>query len=121
MSEDDFDMDEDLDDDFEEIKAKEPAIASKTPSAPVKSGGNDISVFFMSTIGPGEKKQKSLINTGNSVGDVKSTVGSIFGIAPDDFHLSHGGVTLDEGKYFMDYPVKDGDTILLIPASTAGI
>jgi molybdopterin converting factor small subunit len=128
MSEEDFDdlldedLDEDLDDEFDEgVTEKQPAMKSKTPDTPAKKGGEDISVFFMSTIGPGEKKQKLLINTGNAVGDIKSTVGSIFGVDPEDFHLSHGGVTLDEGKYIMDYPVKDGDTVLLIPASTAGI
>lgn len=122
MSEDDFDdFDEDLDEDLDEAPAeKTPAIASKKPGTPAKSGGDDISVFFMSTIGPGEKKQKLLINTGNAVGDIKNTVGSIFGVDPSDFHLSHGGVTMDEGKYIMDYPLKDGDTVLLIPASTAG-
>jgi molybdopterin converting factor small subunit len=122
MSEEDFDdeFDEDLDEFDEELTEKNPPIASKTPSK-AKKGGEDISVFFMSTIGPGEKKQKLLINTGNAIGDIKRTVGSIFGVDPEDFHLSHGGVTLDEGKYVMDYPIKDGDTVLLIPASTAGI
>ena len=115
----DFDnLDEDLDD---SIDSKTPTIASKTPNVPAAAGGKSISVFFMSTIGPGEKKQKLLLNTGNNVGDIKTTVGNIFGINPSDFHLSHGGVTLDESKYIIDYPVKDGDTILLIPASTAGI
>ncbi len=118
MSEDFDDLDEELD---EEIEDKTPTIASKTPNVPQVAGGKDISIFFMSTIGPGEKKQKLLVNTGNQVGDIKTTVGNIFGINPSDFHLSHGGVTLDEGKYIMDYPVKDGDTVLLIPASTAGI
>jgi hypothetical protein len=118
MSEDFDDLDEDLDDAIED---KTPVIASKTPSVPQVSGGKDVSIFFMSTIGPGEKKQKLLVNTGNQVGDIKTTVGNIFGINPSDFHLSHGGVTMDDGKYIMDYPVKDGDTVLLIPASTAGI
>ena len=120
MSEDLDDFDEDLDEDLEAPAVKTPAIASKQPGTPAKAGGDDISLFFMSTIGPGEKKQKLLINTGNAVGDIKNTVGSIFGIDPSDFHLSHGGVTMDEGKYVMDYPCKDGDTVLLIPASTAG-
>ena len=118
MSEEFDDLDEDLD---EEIEDKTPAISSKTPKVPQVAGGKDISIFFMSTIGPGEKKQKLLVNTGNNVGDIKQTVGNIFGINPSDFHLSHGGITLDEGKYIKDYPVKDGDTVLLIPASTAGI
>ncbi|MHA1519820.1 MAG: hypothetical protein ACTSRK_06510 [Promethearchaeota archaeon] len=78
MSEDDLDdFDEDLDEDLEAPAVKTPAIASKQPGTPAKAGGDDISLFFMSTIGPGEKKQKLLINTGNAVGDIKNTVGSI--------------------------------------------
>ena len=122
MTEFNEDFDEDLDEDLEE----EPEMASKTPSevssktpAP-RVAGDDISVYFMSTIGPGEKKQKLLVNTGNQVGDIKKTVGSIFGVDHSDFHLSHGGITMEDGNYLKDYPIKDGDTILLIPASTAG-
>ena len=59
MSE-DFD---DLDEDLEDIEDKTPAIASKTPNVAQAPGGKDISIFFMSTIGPGEKKQKLLVNT----------------------------------------------------------
>ena len=73
---DDFDdFDEDLDDDEPEIIDKTPAVASKTPAA--KPGGEQISLFFQSTIGPGEKKQKLLVNTGNTVSDIKKTVGNI--------------------------------------------
>ena len=115
-------FDEDLDEELEE-----PEVASKTPEKVVSKtpaprvAGDDLSIFLMSTIGPGEKKQKLLVNTGNSVGDIKQTVGSMFGVDPSDFHLSHGGITMDDGNYLKDYPVKDGDTVLLIPASTAGI
>ena len=123
MSDDDLDFDEDLDDEMDaEIASKTPAVASKTPaSAPVAAGGKDMSLYFMSTIGPGEKKQKMMVNTGNSVGQIKTTVGNIFGLNPADFHLSAGGVTMEESNPLMDYNVKDGDTCLLIPASTAGI
>ncbi len=117
MSDDFEDLDENLD---EQIDSKTPSIASKTPSVPASVAGKDISVYFMSTIGPGEKKQKLLVSTGSGIKDIKTTVGNIFGVNPSDFHLSHGGVTLDESNYIKDYPVKDGDTILLIPASTAG-
>jgi hypothetical protein len=114
----DLDLDEDLDEE-PEVASKTPAhVASKTPAPRV--AGDDLSIFLMSTIGPGEKKQKLLVNTGNTVGDIKKTVGSIFGVDPSDFHLSHGGITMDDGNYLKDYPVKDGDTVLLIPASTAG-
>ncbi len=120
MSDDEFDdFDEDLDD-AAEVVSKTPAIASKTPSVPAASG-DQISLYFQSTVGPGEKKQKLLVNTGNRVGDIKTTVGNIFGLNPADFHLSHGGVTMDEGNILNDYNLKDNDTVLLIPASTAGL
>ena len=75
----------------------------------------------MSTIGPGEKKQKLLVNTGNKVGDIKETVSNLFGLDPADFYLSSGGVTMDEQNPMKEYYVDDGDDILLIPASIAGI
>ena len=83
--------------------------------------GKKISVYIMSTIGPGEKKQKLLINTENLVGDIKETVANLFGLDPDDFYLSSGGVTMDEQNPMKEYYVDDGDDILLIPASIAGI
>jgi len=46
--------------------------------------------------------------------------GKLFGLNPNDFHLSSGGVTMDEGAPLNDYNVGNGDDVLLIPASTAG-
>lgn len=114
----DEDLDEDLDDDF----AEEPEpIAAKTPDSKTPSGGGKkITLFFMSTIGPGEKKQKLTVDDGNIVGDIKTTVGNLFGLNPNDFHLSSGGVTMDETTSLNQYNVSDGDDVLLIPASTAG-
>lgn len=60
------------------------------------------------------------MNPNNLIGDIKTTVGRLFGLEPDDFHLSYGGVTMDEANPLKDYEVGDGDTVLLIPASTAG-
>jgi hypothetical protein len=115
MSEDEFD--EELE---EEPEEKTPVdVTSKTPAAPVTTG-EKINVFFMSTIGPGEKKQKLQVDTGYRVGDIKETVANLFGLTPTDFHLSHGGVTMDEQSPMTEYNVSDGDTVLLIPASTAG-
>src|SRR5271157_1367040 len=115
-------FDEDL---MEEPVAKkpkpQPAIKSKKPMASKGRGGGDqITVYFQSTIGPGEKKHKLLVDTGNPVGDIKQTAGSLFGLEPDDFNLSFGGVTMEESSPLSEYNVGDGDTILLIPASTAG-
>ena len=123
MEFDDEEFDEDLfDEDLEEEAEEEPEpIESKTPSSKTPAGGGKkITVFFMSTIGPGEKKQKLTVDDGNLVGDIKETAGNLFGLNPDDFHLSSGGVTMEEGSPLNDYNVSDGDDILLIPASTAG-
>jgi len=124
MLDEDFDMDLDEEQRLSDsIDSKTPAIDSKTPaiSGPVASGGKKINLFFMSTVGPGEKKQKLNVNTGNQVGAIKETIGNIFGLNPQDFHLSAGGVTMEESKPIMEYNVEDSDTVLLIPASTAGI
>ena len=117
------DSDEDLDEDLEdEVPSDIPTeeIDSKTPGTGVNTEGKKISVYFMSTIGPGEKKQKLLINSGNLVGDIKETVANLFALDPSDFYLSALGVTMDEQSRLKDYGVDDGDDILLIPASTAG-
>ncbi|MFW9826336.1 MAG: ubiquitin-like domain-containing protein [Candidatus Thorarchaeota archaeon] len=135
---DEFDEDlEDLDEfdeDFEEeaekksemgleeplTKIPEEQIDSKVPPADNVIKGKKISVFFMSTIGPGEKKQKLTVNDGNLVGDIKETVANLFALDPADFYLSSGGITMDETNNLRDYEVSDGDDILLIPASIAG-
>ncbi|HME51159.1 MAG TPA: ubiquitin-like domain-containing protein [Candidatus Lokiarchaeia archaeon] len=111
----------------EPVKSKKPmgkpapAIKSKKPMGkPSKGSGDQITVYFQSTIGPGEKKQKMLVDVANPVGDIKQTVGAMYGLEPDDFHLSFGGVTMDESSPLSEYGVSDGDTLLLIPASTAG-
>ena len=124
MDDEPMDFDEELEEEKEPVQKKPkvttPKVAQKTPKpAPVEKG-KQITVFFESTVGPGAKKQKLLVNEGNKVGDIKSTVGKLFGLDPDDFHLSYGGVTMDEANPLKDYEVANDDTVLLIPASTAG-
>ena len=102
-----------------ELVEEEP-IRSKTPATKTPSAGQKKTLYFMSTIGPGEKKEKLTVNDGNRVSDIKRTLGNLFGLSPDDFHISSGGVTMDESSQLKDYNVNDGDDILLIPASTAG-
>lgn len=103
----------DFDEELEPLKSKTPT--SKTPSA-----GKKLTLYFMSTIGPGEKKEKLTVNDANQVSDIKETLGNLYGLDPDEFHLSSGGVTMDENNQLKDYNLNDGDDILLIPASTAG-
>ncbi len=112
-------MSEEFDEELEPEEKKPEDISSKTPSSPIVEG-EKVNVYFMSTIGPGEKKQKLLVDTGYRVGDVKETVSNMFGLTPTDFHLSHDGVTMDEDSALVEYKINDGDTVLLIPASTAG-
>ncbi|MFX0105384.1 MAG: ubiquitin-like domain-containing protein [Candidatus Hodarchaeota archaeon] len=124
------DLNEDLDDDFDEemeeiieepfVEITKEEVESKTPSTRTIQEGKKISVYFMSTIGPGEKKQKLTVNDANMVGDIKETVANLFGLDPADFYLSCGGVTMDETNPLSFYNVSDGDDILLIPASIAG-
>jgi len=112
MSFDDFDEDLEL--------VGEEQVRSKTPASKTPSAGRKVTLYFMSTIGPGEKKEKLTVNDNNRVKDIKRTLGNLYGLNPNDFHLSSGGVTMDESSQLNDYSVNDGDDILLIPASTAG-
>ena len=112
-------FDDEFDEDLGEPEEKTP-MKSKTPATP-SAGGKRMNLFFTSTIGPGEKRQKLLVDDGNTVGSVKQTIGNIFGLDPADFHLSSGGVTMDDSSPVSSYNINDGDEVLLIPASTAGI
>ena len=112
MSFDEFDEDLEL--------VGEETVRSKTPASKTPSAGKKVTLYFMSTIGPGEKKEKLTVNDNNRVKDIKRTLGNLYGLNPNDFHLSSGGVTLDESSQLNDYSVNNGDDILLIPASTAG-
>ncbi|MEE9379317.1 MAG: hypothetical protein E3J52_10300 [Promethearchaeota archaeon] len=107
-------------DEFDEDLGGEEPLKSKTPATKTPSAGKKLTLYFMSTIGPGEKKEKLTVNDSNHVRDIKQTLGNLYGLDPNDFHLSSGGVTLDENSPLRDYNINDGDDILLIPASTAG-
>ena len=106
-----------FDNDFDE--ELEP-VTSKTPSSKTPSTGRKLTLYFMSTIGPGEKKEKLTVNDANTVSDIKRTLGNLYGLDPEEFHISSGGVTMDEGNQLKDYNLSDKDEVLLIPASTAG-
>ncbi len=107
-------------DEFDEDLIDEEPVKSKTPATKTPSAGKKLTLYFTSTIGPGEKKEKLSVNDSNRVDDIKSTLGNIYGLDPNDFHLSSGGVTMEENNPLRDYDVNNGDDILLIPASTAG-
>ncbi len=111
---------EELSFDEEDEIVEEDEIISKTPAKSKTPGSKKISVYFQSTIGPSPKQEKLVVATDAPIGDIKYTVSQIFGLPPDEFHLSHAGRTCDPDDTLVDYGVEDGDTILLIPVSTAG-
>ncbi|MFX1399469.1 MAG: hypothetical protein ACFFAS_20785 [Promethearchaeota archaeon] len=90
------------------------------------------SFTFISTIGPEGREMSIPIPKGVSVGFAKYLVGQKFGLDPLEFHLSGGGITLDEFQIFDNYlhgnlddilPYEfnlENNKILIIPASTEG-
>jgi len=107
-------------DEFDEDLGGGEPVKSKTPASKTPSNGKKLTLYFMSTIGPGEKKEKLTVNDSNHLNDIKHTIGNLYGLDPNEFHLSSGGVTMDENSSLSDYGINNGDDILLIPASTAG-
>ena len=95
-------------------------IESKIPAEILEEESKKIDIYFTSTIGPGEKKQKLLIDNSSIIMDIKETIGKIYGLVPANFYLSSGGITLEETASLKDYDVEDGDEIIIIPSSTAG-
>ena len=103
------------------LRTKTPSgIKFKTPLEKTPNVGEKITIYLLSTIGPGEKKQKLTVDTSNLVYDIKETVGNLYGLIPANFHLSSGGVTFDEDVSLYEYNLQEGDEILIIPSSTAG-
>ncbi len=109
-----------FEDEFDEDLVDEEPVRSKTPATKTPSAGKKLTLYFMSTIGPGEKKEKLTVNDDSRIKEIKQTLGNLFGLNPNDFHISSGGVTMDDEDQLKDYSVRNGDDILLIPASTAG-
>ncbi|MFX0094674.1 MAG: ubiquitin-like protein [Candidatus Hodarchaeota archaeon] len=106
--------------DLEELEEEyEAPVKSKAPTAKIPSE-RKISLFFKTTVGPGESTEKMVVSKEAPVKDIKYTVGQVFGLRPEDFHLSHAGRTLDPNDTMGNYDVENGDEILLIPVSTAG-
>ena len=102
-----------------QVKSKTPA-QTKNPASSNNYAGKSKSVFFRSTIGP-EKNEKLAIGEKLPIKEIKETLSNVFSLEPEDFHLSHAGRTLNEDATPSDYSIENGDEILLIPHSTAGI
>jgi hypothetical protein len=110
-------------DEFDEIENEhevtETPIQSKLPKSKTPRGSR-ITLFFRSTIGPGEKLEKLTVDPDMAVQELSTTIGEIFGLDPQDFHLSISGRTLDSDDILSNYDLEDGLEVLIIPVSTAG-
>jgi hypothetical protein len=108
-----------FEEDEEEEGQEDSSIRSKIPNTKVPSGQR-ITLFFRSTIGPGEKQEKLTVNPDMAVRELAETIGKIFALDPQDFHLSISGRTLDSDDVLSNYGLEDGLEVLIIPVSTAG-
>ena len=111
---------EDLLIDEDDLNTETAGIKSKTPASSKTPAGHKINVYFQSTIGPSQKQEKMVVAEDAPIGDIKYTVSQVFDLPADEFHLSHAGRTLDPDDTLSNYDVDAGDTLLLIPVSTAG-
>lgn len=108
---------------FEEEEGEEgqndSSIQSKVSRSKVPNGQR-ITLFFRSTIGRHEKQEKLTVDPELSVRELAATVGEIFALDPQDFHLSISGRTLDSDDVLSNYDLENGLEVLIIPVSTAG-
>ncbi len=97
----------------------EEILKSKVPIEAIGEG-EKINLFFRSTIGP-ERTEKLSVGKKTDVMELKETLGHVFDLSPSDFHLTHLGRTWDAEDTVGNFELKNGDIILLIPVSTAGL
>ena len=84
------------------------------------SENTTISLYFENTIGPSSRKEKLSVNTEMPVADLKYTLSEIFNLPSDEFHLIHGGMTMDNEDLLSNFNLIEGDVLLIIPVTTAG-
>lgn len=117
--------DEFEDEDFDDLEIEEEELSAETPIRPTvperkEPTGDRVKLFFRSTIGPSEKLEKLTVAPNISVQDLAKTVGEIFGLDSQEFHLSISGRTLDPDDILSNYEIEEGIECLIIPISTAG-
>ncbi|OLS27107.1 MAG: hypothetical protein HeimC3_05740 [Candidatus Heimdallarchaeota archaeon LC_3] len=113
----------DFDDDLEiedELDIEYEVTESKGTRVPSKIIQDKISLYFRSTIGPGEKMEKLTVDSNVPIVDLKKTVGILFGLESEDFNLIINGRTADDEDILSNYDIEEGLEILLIPISQAG-
>ena len=72
-------------------------------------------VHVISLVEAGEKKKIIIIESLDSIIEVKNQIAILFDYNIQDFLLSSGGIILDEKLRIKDYFIEDDDEIVLIP------
>ncbi|OLS28179.1 MAG: hypothetical protein HeimC2_08340 [Candidatus Heimdallarchaeota archaeon LC_2] len=103
-----------MSEEFEEL----PFVEEKKPDE--SSDQPMISLYFENTIGPSHRKEKLTVNSEMPVADLKYTLSQIFNLPSDEFHLIHGGMTMDNEDLLSNFNLAEGDVLLIIPVTTAG-
>ena len=110
---DDLEIEDELDIEYEVTEPKNINTASKI----IKE---KLTLFFRSTIGPGEKMEKLTVDSNVPIAELKKTVGILFGLESEDFNLIINGRTADDEDILSNYEIEEGLEVLLIPISQAG-
>ncbi len=74
-----------------------------------------IRVYLLSLIESGGKKKLCIVETTESIREVKDKAAELLNYNTDQFLLSSGGIILKEGLKINDYDIEDEDEIVLIP------
>jgi len=93
----------------------EEEITYTPPMSPIEIE-DQIRVYVRSLVEPGEKTKIIIVDTKELINIIKERVAILFDYELEDFHLSSGGILLDENSLINDYDIDDDDEIALIPS-----
>ena len=110
---DDLDIEEDLNIEYEETPTNRSGSSKEVI-------GEKITLFFRSTIGPGDKLEKLTVDSDIPIAELKKTVGALFGLESEDFNLIINGRTADDDDVLSNYDIEENLECMLIPISQAG-
>lgn len=74
-----------------------------------------IRVYLMSLIEPGGKKKLCIVETNETIKQVREKAAELLNYNLDQFLLSSGGIILKDDLKIEDYDIEDEDEIVLIP------
>ncbi len=78
--------------------------------------GDRFRIHVISLVDPGEMKKIIIVDSVDTVKNVKEDLGVLFDYDIEEFLLTSGGVILQEDLLVSDYQLEDDDEIVLIPS-----